>query len=224
VKQAQANISAQKAQIKQAWADVSRVDAQISTVNEKIRKSTLSAFADMQVTEINVEEQEVFRAGVPAISLSATDYKIFADISELDIGKINTVDDFEVLIYLDAFPDEMFTGMVANVEAKEIDKDGDKYYRVNISLNEQDERIRSGMSADLDIPVSEKKEEVLIIPEYVVFEDEEDEDRELVKVLEKENGENKLVDVEVVTGFSNGEFVEIISGLEEGQTVVVSDE
>lgn len=224
VKQAQANISAQKAQIKQARANVSGVNAQISTVNEKVNKSTLYAFADMKVTEILVEEREVFRVGKPAISLSATVFKIFTDISELDIGRIRLADDYEVLITLDAFPDETFTGKVANIEAKEIDKDGDKYYRVNITLNDQDLHIRSGMSADLDIPVSDKKDDVLMIPEFVVYEKDEDDDKEYVKVLEKVGDDDVLVEVEVVSGVSDGEFIEIISGLSEGQTVVVSDE
>ena len=74
--------------------------------------------------------------------------------------------------------------------------------------------IRSGMSADLEILIS-SKDSALKIPELVVY---KRNDKEFVIVFEE--GRNKEAEVE--TGISDGESIEIIKGLVEGQTVVVS--
>lgn len=216
VKQAQANIAAQEAHIRSAKADVRSVDSSIGLVNEKINKSTLYASDKLKVTKIHLEKSEVFRAGSPAISLSSANFKIITDISELEIGKIRENDDNKVRITLDSFPDQELIGKVIYIEAQEIDKDGDKFYRANISLDPPEFNIRSGMSADLEIIIS-SKEAVLKIPEIVI---EERDGKSYTNILIN----NEPLEVEIDTGISDGSFIEVISGLEEGQTVIVTVE
>ncbi len=202
--------------IKSIEAKVQGVQSQIAAVEEEIRKSTLTAPALANVTKISLEEGEVFQSGQAAISLATVGYKIQADIVELDIAGIHDGDGNEVEIRLDAFPGKLFNGKVVSIEPKEIKKDGDSYYRINIIMDTQEKEIRSGMSADLIITISEK-ENVLKIPEIAVV---EKGDKTFVLVMENDN----QVEIEIEIGISDGENVEIISGLTEGQTVVVSAE
>ena len=148
--------------------------------------------------------------------MGTSGFKIQTDISELEIVKIKEKEGNFVIAKLDAFSDTEIKGKVFSIEPKEIVKDGDKYYRVNISIEQNNLEIRSGMSADLSIFVS-SKDNVLKIPELAVV---KKEGKNFVNVLEgKEQKE-----VEIKTGISDGEFIEITEGLTEGQTVVVSAE
>ena len=201
--------------IKIAKAQIEEVNSQIAITKEKIRKSVLYAPVSAKVIKVWLEKKEFFRVGQTAIALSTSANKIQADVSELDIGKVRETNGNETIIQLDAFPSQEFKGKVVSVDPKEIIKEGDKYYRINVYLEKEGGvAIRSGMSADLKVLVS-FKESVLKIPEMAVL---EKNGGKFVKILD---GEQKK-EVEIKTGISDGEFVEITSGLTEGQTVVVA--
>lgn len=217
---AQKNLDFKKAgarpeDIEIAEAQIREIKSQIAIIREKIRKSTLYAPGPAKVTKILLEEGELFVSGKTAVSLSASGHKIQADISELEIGKIREVNGNDVSIMLDSFPGKEFKGRVTSVDPREIVKDGDKYYRVNVFLDYSGEEIiRSGMSADLIINVS-LKDNVLKLPEFVIY---RKENKRFVKLLK----DDEQVETEVRTGIADGEFIEILSGLEEGDAVIVS--
>jgi len=151
-----------------AKAQVSEIENQIAAVREKIRKATLSSPIPAKISKIFFKEKEFFRTGQSAVSLIAFDFKIQADISELEIGKINDSDGNNVSVQFDAFAGEMFSGKVVSIEPKEVLKDGDKYYRADIYFEDRGISIRPGMSADLMIKI-QFKENVVKIPEIVVY-------------------------------------------------------
>jgi len=207
-------ILAQEAQAKQAEANIQSYQAKIAEVQEKIRKSTIYAPGAARVAKIWFERQEVFRPGQTAITLETSSHKIQADISELEIGKIREVDGNEVSVQLDAFPDLKLKGRVVSIEPREIIKEGDRYYRTNVYIEPHGSEIRSGMNADLVILIS-FKDNVLKIPEFAVY---QKDDKEFVTVPEGD----RQKEVEIETGISDGESVEVIKGLTEGQTIAVS--
>lgn len=200
--------------VEAARAQIDGIKSQIAAVAEKIRKSTLVALVGAKITKVWFEVGEVFQPGKTAVALSTTGHKIQADISELEIGKIREGDGNIVAIFLDAFPKNQITGKVVSVEPQEVIKEGDKYYRVNIYLEPHGLEVRAGMNADVTIAIS-TKEEVLKIPEFTI--DKQD-DKKFVKILDG----NTQREVEIVTGISDGESIEIMSGLQEGQIVIVS--
>lgn len=197
-----------------AKAQISEIENQIATVREKIRKAILLAPIPAKISKIFFEEKEFFKTGQSAISLIAFDFKIQADISELEIGKINDSDGDNVSVQFDAFAEQTFSGKVVSIEPKEILKEGDKYYRVNIYFDDKGVFIRPGMSADLIIKI-QFKEDVVKIPEITVHK----KDKKKFVIL-FENGNQKEIEIE--TGISDGEFIEATKGLSEGQIVVVS--
>ena len=148
------------------------------------------------------------------MTLGTLGYKIRSDISELDIVHIRETDGNPVSIRLDAFPVSVLAGRVLSVEPQKIDKEGDTYYRTNIALPKNKLGIRPGMSADLSILVTQK-EAVLKVPELAIT---SDANGKYVTLLQK----NKQVKTPVTTGISDGEYIEILSGLAEGQTIVIS--
>ena len=197
-----------------AKAQIEEIKSKIAAFEEKIKKSVIYAPGAAKVTKVWFEVGEVFRPGQTAVSLSTSGHKIQADVSELEIGKVRGVDGNEVSIRLDAFPGQELKGKIISIEPKEIIKEGDKYYRVNIYMEPHGLEIRSGMNADLIIHIS-SKENVLKIPEFSAY---AKGDKKFVKILDG----NIQREIEVKIGISDGESIEVISGLQEGQTIAVS--
>ena len=200
--------------ITEAKAKIAETESDIETARDKIRKAILTAPIEARIMKIPVERGETLSAGETAIILAGTKNKIQADVSELDIVKIPENGSAPATISFDAFPGQNFTGKVVSIEPKEIVKDDDKYYRINLYFEAGTIPLRSGMSADLEIAVAEKKG-ILLIPEFAVY---KKDGADFVKVLE----DKKEKEVAVTVGITDGESIEIISGLIEGQVVVVS--
>ncbi len=197
-----------------AQAKVKEMESQKALVREKIRKSTLYAPGSVIVEKVWLEEGEIFRAGNTVISLSTPGFKIQADLSELEIGKIREVNGNDVTIEFDAFTRKFYTGKVVSIEPRKVVKDGDTYYKINIYLDAPESIIRSGMSADITVSVS-LEEDVVRVPEVSIF---EKGNKDFITVLV--GGEEVLREVEV--GISDGEYIEIVNGLSEGETVIIS--
>jgi HlyD family secretion protein len=149
---------------------------------------------------------------MPAISLATAGLKIQSEISELDIPKIHAGNGNPVAIVFDAFPNRTYTGVIVSIEPKEIVRDTDTYYRVNITIAEPTEELRRRMSADVVIHIAEKKD-VLSVPLFMIT---KRGDGYFVTVQKL----NELVESEVKIGIANEEFVEILSGINEGDTLV----
>ncbi|PIS04690.1 MAG: hypothetical protein COT81_05215 [Candidatus Buchananbacteria bacterium CG10_big_fil_rev_8_21_14_0_10_42_9] len=203
-------------------AKISQTDSQIGAAREKIRQAILRAPSDASVLEVNFKAGELFQPGKVAVVLSGAGLQVEADVSELDIAKISAND--PVSIELDALPGQLFDGEVSTIEAKEIEKDSDIFYRLNIVFKSDDETqsqivstsVRSGMSADLFV-MTEQKTNVVIIPEFTVT---TRDGGEYVTILEG----GKFQDIKIETGITDGDNIEVISGLTAGQTVVVTAE
>lgn len=197
-----------------AGAQVAEAEENIAAAQDKIRKGTLRAPVDAKVLDVVVEEGEFFTSGAAALTLSSAANEIQSDISELDIGRVAA--GLSVEFTLDAFPSGRFSGSVTSIDEQPVVKDGDTYYRVHIAVRGADAEARIGMKADVAIIVA-KKEDVLKIPRIAASDDEGKK-----SVMLKWGAE--LREVEVKTGITDGEFIEVVSGLAEGQIIVVDNQ
>ena len=197
-----------------AQAKVKETESGKAIVREKIRKSTIYAPGFVTVEKVWLEKGEIFRPGTTVISLSTPGFKIQADLSELEIGKVGDGNGNDVLIEFDAFPKKLYTGKVVSIEPRKVVKDGDTYYKINIFFDTEKSSIRSGMSTDITINISSKKN-VIRIPEVAII---QKENKDFVTVLA--DGIEVLREIE--TGISDGEYVEIISGVSEREIIIIS--
>jgi len=201
------DVALYQAQLDQAIASLRRIE-------ENLAKTKLSAPCEGVVTNIIKEKGETVRSMVsdPVLTLICSGpFQIEVDIPEVDIGKVNLQDPVE--ISLDAFPEETFLGKIIKIDPAETIIQGVVYYKVTIAFDKQDQRIKSGMTGDVDI-ITESKENVLIIPQRAVL---TENGKKIIRVL---NGE-EIEEVEVRTGIrgSKGE-IEILSGLKEGDKII----
>ncbi|MBO5506007.1 MAG: efflux RND transporter periplasmic adaptor subunit, partial [Clostridia bacterium] len=145
--------------------------------------------------------------------------KFTISVDELDIGRITIGQD--VRITADALPDDVFMGYVSKIAAEgTVSGQGVTTFDVEIVIEEPGE-LKSGMNVNANIIISETKN-VLIIPEEAL--NGAKDGKATVYVAKGKVGKDAVfpddfVEREVEYGNSNGELVEIISGLQEGETV-----
>ncbi|HHY94676.1 MAG TPA: efflux RND transporter periplasmic adaptor subunit [Firmicutes bacterium] len=134
-------------------------------------------------------------------------------IDELDV--VNVKEGQEATITVDALPGKSWTAKVQRVDMMGQTEGGFAQYGVFLEVGNTQE-LKPGMTANVSIFVDEKKN-VLLIPIEAIFE----EDGEAkVEVLTQKGSEMVPETVPVKIGLSNDRWAEVLSGLEEGQSVV----
>jgi macrolide-specific efflux system membrane fusion protein len=135
-------------------------------------------------------------------------------VDETDLSHIKTGE--RANIVLDAFPGETVPAKVAKIayEAKTVNNV--TVYEVEVMPLKTDANMRSGMSATISFIVDSRKKALLLPVEAVMTENGQS------FVLKSSNEEkSKPQKTEIKTGLSNSKEVEIMEGLEEGDTVVI---
>ncbi len=179
--------------------------------------------ASGSVIRVDVEEGEIVTSGAVSYT-SGTTLMIIADLSkmqiragvnEVDVGKIRFGQD--VVIDVDAYPNVKYDGLITHIAPAARDEQGVKVFDVEIDIVDSDERLRPGMTANIEIQ-GDHREGILTVPVEAVF---KKAGRYVAYVLD--GSEDEPVEREVVTGISNISTVEIVEGLSEGETVTLYD-
>jgi RND family efflux transporter MFP subunit len=193
---------------------VKNAEARVNAVYAEIEKSVIRAPFDGEVTKIDTEVGEIVPANTPIVSvMSNTKFEIETFIPETDIADIainNTAD-----VTLDAYDsDTIFGAYVSSVDPAETVIEGVATYKVLLQFNEEDERILSGMTANVNI-VTNTSRGALSIPQRAVI---EKNGQKFVRIV---NGD-RTEEIQVKTGLRgfNGD-IEILEGLNEGDKIVV---
>lgn len=201
----QEDIDIYQAQVQQAQANV---DLYQSQANDGYLRSPI----DGTITEINAKRGETVSAASAIINLlSSEPFQIKANIYEQDIVNVKQSD--AVKINLVAFPKQTFEGKVISIYPAEKIIDNVVYYEVTIDFPNQPEGIKSGMTADIVIETN-KKENVLRVQRSAV---ESIDGKEMVQVVNKK----KIEDRQITTGLEGNDYVEVLSGLSEGNEIVI---
>ena len=216
--QAQADYDYRKAgvrpeQIAAQEAQVRAQNAALSSLYTDLAKRSIKSPIDGVVTDIQVEKGESASMGQVLVVMNTKGkFEIVANISEVDIAKIKVGN--PVGITLDAFSGgEKWTGKIVSIRPAETVVQGVIFYETKIVFDNEDERLKSGMTANLEIEIG-RKDDALRAPIRGI---KEEPGRKYVQVLQ--NG--KPVDTTITVGLENTDWVEVLSGLTEGQEVVV---
>jgi len=198
-----------------ARAQRDQAKAQLELTNKQLLDSQIEAAFDGRVEERFVSTGELVGPGQPVVRLVNTDnVRVLAGIPERFSGEITEGSEVEVNISaLGVDPIESRITYAGNV----IDPDT-RTYTVEVELNNPEGVIKPDMIVELQVKRS-TLQNVLIIPRTAVL---RDEDGASVFVSRTENGNKYAELVNVNTGMSSGPVIQIVSGLEEGDEVVVS--
>jgi multidrug efflux pump subunit AcrA (membrane-fusion protein) len=73
---------------------------------------------------------------------------------------------------LDAFPGETFTGTVFYIAPAQTNTQGVISYQIKIAFSKADPRLKSGLTANIDIQ-TKKEDNVLILPQYAILQNDD---------------------------------------------------
>ena len=194
-------------------AQLDQAQAQVDILENQIEDTNLRSPVKGQIAKIEKRVGEIAQSQDTIITLLPADpFDIEVDIYEEDIVEVKI--DNPVDISLIAFPNDIFPGRVISIDPAEKLIEGVVYYKIVIVFEETPERVRSGMTADLIIKV-DWRENVLVIPEDAI---EKKNGQSIVKIFDNGVVEEK----EIKTGLlGSDDMIEVISGLEEGEQIIV---
>lgn len=188
----------------------------------------ISAPCDGIVSTLNVEVGDEISAGSSGDSMgfgtssSSATLMTITDMSEVNVSVSISEDDIldiyldqEAVVELAAFPDESFNAVVdsISVEGAAIGA-ASVSYTVNVKFsNEEGFELYDGMSADVTLVQGSAMDCLYVSKQAVTTKD------GISTVLVKGANGNG-VETQITIGFTDGQYVEILSGLNEGDTVL----
>lgn len=133
------------------------------------------------------------------------------DVTALELGQ-------QAQITLDAFPDQTFTGLLDSMSVQPSRSGGSTVsYTVDTRFDTPDAKFFEGMTGDVTFITTQLKDVLIVSNRAITNTD----GVQTVKV-KLEDGTNE--DREITTGFSDGRNVEVLSGLAEGDTVLIESQ
>lgn len=204
-------ILVQEASVEKATANVNNIKAQIS-------RTVINSPIKGVVTKQNAKVGEVVTASSAVVSvISDASFQIEANLPEADVSKVKIND--KARLTLDAYgSDVVFDANVIAIDPAETIIEGVSTYRITLEFQREDDKIKSGLTANIDIS-TERKEDVLAVLQRAVL------TQDGYKFVRVQRDDGRVDEIKVVLGlFGSDGRVEIISGLEEGMKVIISRE
>lgn len=220
-----AAIGGESAENSLADAALAVQNAQLSlqSAQEALDSYTITSPISGTVIEKNLKAGDQLNggdSGAMAVIYDLSQLELQMDVSELDIGQIQPGQTVEITA--EALPGQTFTGVVEKVSVNGTTTDGFTTYPVTILLSEYGD-LNPGMNVSAHIIV-ERAENALCVPAEAV-----NGDGTVLVAGEGAFAEDgvtiadpsKIESRPVTLGRGNQDFVEITSGLEEGETVLL---
>lgn len=175
----------------------------------------LYATEDGVITEVSYEAGDrLTTTGALFSYATSDDMRISVDVTQEDIVDLQVGD--AVDITFTAYPEDTYTGSILSINTTATsDYSNTVSYTVEISVEGELEQLYGGMTADV-IFVTEEKEDVLYVSRKAIVE----ENGKTYVYRKTALGGRELAEVE--TGITNGVDIEILSGLEEGDTIYLA--
>lgn len=188
----------------------------VRTIAAQIDQSRVIAPMDGMLSKLDVRVGETMLAGKLIGRVSGPgDSIIEADVPEADIASIAVGK--RAYVTFDALSsDDSFEATVTSIDKAANVVQDVIYYTITLSLDKQDDRLKEGMSADIDVRISERSQ-VLTVPYRAIV---RDGDRTFVEIaLSDTESERRQVTIGVE---GDDGTIEILSGVASGERVIVS--
>lgn len=165
------------------------------------------------ITSIDLEEGDTITTGTVLVTLYDMDeVSMTVSVDEDDMTNISLGS--EAAINLTAYPDQQFRATVTEIDDAVADSDGDVTYDVTVTFTGDVSGLFQSMTGEITFITEEQQDCIYVSRRAIITEN----DKTFVLVRD-ENGKIKKVSVE--SGFTDGTNTQIVSGLEEGDTVLV---
>jgi len=202
-----------EAQVLQARAALQIAEANLGYANITAPMGGVVASVSTQQGETVTSGSAAAQAPTFVTVIDLTRLQVDAYVDETDIGKVEVGQTATFMV--DAFPDKEFAGAVQAIYPKALIQQNVVTYDVVIAIENREGFLRPDMTANLTITVA-KREKVLAVPNAAVRR----EDGGRVALVQ--DGE-RFARRAIKTGWKDKQFTEVLSGLKEGERVVVGE-
>ena len=189
--------------------------AEIAAIEVILPNAVITSPVSGEILWIDLEPGEWAVATAPVITIIDTSVlQMKGIIDEMDMPYVELGG--KVIVTLDALPEKRTEGKVTYISPVGTIQSGVVFYEATLELERIDSMFRDSMSATADVIVEERKN-VLVLPVEAIS-------REggryyVTKMLDEEQNER----IEIEVGLNSGRFMEILSGLKEGDVVLMQD-
>jgi HlyD family secretion protein len=220
---AKAQVTVLKAKIAQSQANVMQDEANLKQLEEQLSYTDITSPIDGIVLSRDVEMGDAV-SSILVLGSSATLVMTLGDTSEVYVkGKVDESDIGKVYlgqrarIKVESFKDKTFDGKVTKISPMGVEKDNVTTFEVRVSIQNPGGELKAEMTANAEIILEEHKN-VLQIPEGAIL---YDKDKKASVEIPDPKGKEGKDKVAVNIGISNGAKTEVLSGLKEGDQVVL---
>ena len=217
------SLAVARADIARAKAQVAQAQAVLDRVQEDLRNATIVSPMDGLVLARNVEVGDAV-SSILVLGSQATLIMTLGDIGDVYVlGKVDQADIGKVYmgqparIVVESFKDKKFVGKVTKIAPLGVEKDNVTTFEVRVSIHNPGGDLKANMSANAEIILEEKKGALLISESAVIY----DKQRKAAVEIPDPTDKKGRKKVSVQLGISNGVKTELVSGLVEGQQVIL---
>jgi HlyD family secretion protein len=218
-----AQVTVLKAKIAQSQANVAQDEANLKQLEEQLSYTDIISPIDGIVLSRDVQMGDAV-SSILVLGSSATLVMTLGDTSEVYVkGKVDESDIGKVYlgqrarIKVESFKDKTFDGKVTKISPMGVEKDNVTTFEVRVSIQNPGGELKAEMTANAEIILEEHKN-VLQIPEGAILYDKDKKASVEIPNPKGKEGKEKLA---VNIGISNGAKTEVLSGLKEGDQVVL---
>jgi multidrug efflux pump subunit AcrA (membrane-fusion protein) len=193
-----------------ARTGIKQAEAAVELAQLQMKEATISAPFDGVVAELYVTEGSTVGPQAPVALFVSKEVEVLVNVEESRIGQITK--DQNAALRVAAYPGQDFPAVVTSI-APVADKDTHTF-AVKVTPLDEKGMLRSGMYADVSVLAQEKKGALLAPRAAVTIVG----DKGTVYVVKGDTVEQRTV----TTGLTDSDHVEILSGVGQGETVVIA--
>lgn len=216
-------IAVDNAKLHQAEAQVEQAQASLKQLEEQLSYTNITAPMDGVVLSRDVEKGDAV-SSILVLGSTATLVMTVGDTHQVYVqGKVDEADIGKVFlgqparIKVESFREKTFLGKVTRIAPLGVEKDNVTTFEVRVSIDNPGGELKANMTANAEILLDEHKN-VLTVPEQAV---KYDKDRKATIEVPDSKEKSGRRTVSVSTGLSDGTKIEVLSGLKEGDQVVL---
>ena len=216
------DITMKENEIELVLSEVKRSDIAVDEAEERLDETEIFAPINGVIIEKLVEEGQIIASGISNVSggtaiATIADMSllfIIADIDETDIGSVKI--GHAVQITADAFPNEVFKGKITRIAPQGVIDNSITIFKAKIEIKGTGKiLLKPMMSANIDIVTHQVKDTVYVTRAGI----RKDEEGEFAVILKNDQPEK----VRIKTGIKNPIHIQIISGLNPDEEVILGD-
>ncbi|MEA5010938.1 MAG: efflux RND transporter periplasmic adaptor subunit [Angelakisella sp.] len=208
-----ATISQLATAVSSARAEVNAAKKELDTVGQYLSDGIITADTDGLVMSIACSVGDTVNKNSTLVNLATSTIYVMVSVSQDDIADLAL--EQEVKLDFDAYPEETYTAKVDSISYSAARMGSTSVsYTITVLVTENLDKVFEGMTCDATFITRQEKDTLAISNRAVT-------NQNGVSTVKVKNEDGSIVVTTVETGFSDGRNVQILSGLEEGQTVLI---